>query len=92
MAQVTIEIPDDLARSLEGIAAEQHRSLGDLTVEHLKSIVRTSSERRPGSAAAILRAMRNPPHLGAADVDQLEAAIAGGRLPLRDCGVFEPSE
>ena len=90
MAQVTIETPDDLARCLEGSAAKQHRSVQDLTVEQLRSIVSMSSERRPGSANAILRAMLDPPHLCAADVDDLDAAIAGGRLPVRDRGVFEP--
>ena len=90
MTQVTSEIPDDLARSLEDIAAEQHRSVQDLTVEHLKSVVLQVGERRPGSAAAILRAMLNSPHLTAADVDELDTAIAAGRLPVRDRGVFEP--
>jgi hypothetical protein len=35
-----------------------------------------------GNAKAILQAMREPPHLTAADVDELDAAIATGRLAL----------
>jgi hypothetical protein len=42
-----------------------------------------------GSAAAILRAMREPPHLSDEDVDELELAIASGRQPVRAEGVFE---
>jgi hypothetical protein len=35
-----------------------------------------ATESPPGSAAAILRAMREPPHLSADDVDELEQAMA----------------
>ena len=44
---------------------------------------------RAGSPGAILRAMKAPPHVSPADVDDLDAAIAGGRLPVRDQGAFE---
>ena len=36
----------------------------------------------PGSAAAILAAMKAPPHLTEEDVDELERAIEAGRRPL----------
>ena len=37
----------------------------------------TTNDAPPGSATAILRAMHEPPHLSAEDVDALEQAIAG---------------
>ena len=42
-----------------------------------------------GSAPAVLRAMREPPHLHGEDVDVLEQAIAAGKLPVRPGGVFD---
>ena len=42
-----------------------------------------------GSVDALLQAVREPPHLDSADVDELERAIAAGRLPVRQEGVFE---
>ncbi len=42
-----------------------------------------------GSAAAVLQAMRAPPHLDSADVDELDRAIQAGRMPPRFQGVFE---
>ena len=81
MTNLIIEVPDDLADSLEGIAAAQNKSIQQLAVERLRSLVESSLEHRAGSAAAVLRAMQAPPHLSDSDVDELEldAAIAGGR-------------
>jgi len=42
-----------------------------------------------GPAAAILRTIRESPHLSSEDVDELERAIVAGRQPVRDAGVFE---
>lgn len=42
-----------------------------------------------GSADAVLLAARQPPHLDPADVDGMERAIAAGRLPVRQEGVFD---
>ncbi len=46
---MTIQIPDDLARSLADIAATQHKSVEQVAVESLRSILD-----RPGSPAFIL--------------------------------------
>ena len=46
-------------------------------------------EAPPGSPAAVLRAMREPPHLSAEEVDELEKMIAAGKLPVRQQGVFD---
>ena len=34
---LTFEVPDELARSLEGIAATQHMSIQQLTLDRLRS-------------------------------------------------------
>jgi hypothetical protein len=84
MTQLTIEIPDDLARRLEGIANAQRKSVEEIALQGLRSLIGNT-----GSAEAVLRAMREPPHLSSSCVDDLEAAIAGGRLPVNDKGAFE---
>ena len=81
---MTIQIPDDLAHGLEGIAAAQHKSVEQVAVESLRSLVN-----RAGSPEVVLRALRELTPLSAADVDDLRAAIAAGRLPVRDEGVFD---
>ncbi len=43
----------------------------------------------PGSAARILSAIHEPPHLSCADVDELENQIAAGRLPVQQRGPFD---
>ena len=88
MPNVIIEVPDDLARSLEGIAAAQHMSIQQLAIERLRSLVDDSPDYPAGSAAAVLGAMREPPQLSAADVDELDSAIVGGRLPVQTRHLF----
>ena len=82
MTNLILELPDDLARGLEGIAHARHVSLQQLAVERLSSLVKVDPDDRVGSAAALLRAMREPPHLSVADVDELDATIAACRLPV----------
>jgi hypothetical protein len=41
-----------------------------------------------GDAAPILQAMHATPHLSDADVDELDAAIAAGRLPAPTPDLF----
>jgi hypothetical protein len=48
-----------------------------------------SGDAPPGSAAAILRAMHEPPHPSSEDVDALEQAIDNGKLPVRHEGVSD---
>jgi hypothetical protein len=61
MVNLIIEIPDDLVRSLEGIAATQRKSIQQLAIECLASLVDVEAERRTGSPAAVLRAIQEPP-------------------------------
>jgi hypothetical protein len=88
MANLNIEVPEDLVRSLEGIAAAQRKSIQQLALERLSSLVEVLPEARAGSPAAVLRAMQEPPHPSSADVDELDAAILAGRLPIRTRDLF----
>jgi hypothetical protein len=80
MANLIIEMPDDLARNLEGIAAARHKSIQQLVIERLRSLIEVGPEHLLGTAAAVLRAVQEPPHLSASDVDELDLAIAAGRF------------
>ena len=76
---MTIRIPDDLARGLEGIAAAQQKSVYQVALESLLSLFERAS-----SPEVVLRAVRQLPHPSVAAVDDLEAAIAAARLPVAD--------
>lgn len=88
MASLTIEVPDDLVRSLEGIKSTQRKSVEQLALERLISLVDASTTPGAGSPAAVLRAMREPPHPSPADIDELDAAIEAGSLPVRTRDLF----
>jgi hypothetical protein len=62
MANLMIEIPDDLVRSLEGIAEAQCKTIQQLALDRLTSLVESAPECRAGSPAVILRVMRELPH------------------------------
>ena len=81
---MTIDIPDDLARELEGIAAAQQKNVHELALEGLRSVTDTAS-----SPQAVLKALRQLPHPSSWAVDDLDAAIAAGRLPVSDHGPFD---
>ena len=82
--KVTIQIPDDLARGLEGIAAAQRKSVEQVALDSLRSLFDKAS-----SPEAVLRSVRGLPHPSADAVDDLEAAIAAARLPVPDQGAFD---
>jgi hypothetical protein len=62
--------------------ANQHKSIQQLAIERLSSLAEAPPELPPGSAAAVLQAATELPHLSPSDVDELDAAIASGRLPI----------
>src|ERR1035437_1595006 len=88
MANLIIEVPDHLARSLERMAAAQRKTLQQLAVERLSSLVEAGPTARAGSPLAILRVMLETPHPSVSDVDELDAAIAAGRLPVHTPDLF----
>ena len=84
MAQLSIEIPDDRARRLRGIATAENKSVEQVAIEHLRFLVT-----RAGSAAAVLRAINQPPYLSSCVTAELDAAIDSGRLPVREQDSFD---
>lgn len=81
--KMTIQIPDDVARGLEDIAAEQRKTVEQVALENLRLLLDRAS-----SPGAVLRSLRKLPHPSAAAVDDLEAAIASARLPVHDKPAF----
>jgi hypothetical protein len=69
---------------LQGIAAAQKKSVEQLAVERLRSLLD-----RPTSPGAVLRTIQALPHPSRAAVDDQDAAIAAARLPVRAEGVFD---
>ncbi|MFN0103701.1 MAG: hypothetical protein ACKV2U_16640 [Bryobacteraceae bacterium] len=84
LGEMTIHIPDDLARDLERIAAPQKQSVEQLAVERLRAIIDRST-----SPEVLLQTIRALPHPSAAAVDELDAAIASARLPVVNRGEFD---
>jgi len=84
MTNLTIQIPDDLARSLEGIASAQKKSVEQVALERLRSLFDRTS-----SPEVVLRTVRSLPHPSPSAVDDLDAAIAAARLPVSDQGAFD---
>jgi predicted transcriptional regulator len=80
---MTIQIPDDLARGLEAIAAARKLTVEQLAIERLRTLFE-----RPASPPMLLRAIQALPHPSASAVDDLDAAIAAGRR-VHDEGIFE---
>jgi hypothetical protein len=81
---MTIQIPDDLARGLEGIAAAQQKSVEQVALDGLRSLFDKAS-----SPEVVLRAVRQLSLPSVAAVDDLDAAIADAQLPVRDPGAFD---
>jgi hypothetical protein len=88
MANLIIEMSDDLALGLAGIAAAQRKSVQQLALEQLSSLVEVTTNPRTGSASAVLCVVQEPPRPSSADVDELDAVIEAGRLPIRARDLF----
>ena len=83
MAQLTLEIPEDLASRLESLAVAQNKSVEQIALEQLRSLDLT-----PGSPSLILQTMKQLPHLHPSVIDELEAAIRNGRLAAGEQDIF----
>jgi hypothetical protein len=57
-------------------------------LDHLSALADGIPAPHAGSPAALLLAMREPPYPTPEDVDELDAAIAAGRLAVRDRDLF----
>jgi hypothetical protein len=88
VANLIIEMPEDLARSLQGIAEVQHKTVQELAIEGLRSLVEVNSEHGAGSADAVLLAMLDAPHPSASDMDEFDTILAAARLPVQARELF----
>jgi hypothetical protein len=88
MANVTIQIPDDLQRSLERIASENRQTVQELVLKYVRMVAEIGLESRIGSPVAVLAAMREPPHVAASDAEAFEAALRSGRVPVQAGDLF----
>ncbi len=84
MTNLTIQIPDELALRLEVIASAQRKSVEQVALERLGSLLDSAS-----SPQAVLQALRQLPYPSPSAVDDLDAAISAGRLPVNDQGAFD---
>ena len=85
---LTLDVPDELARTLESLAATRQVSVQEVALERLKTFVTVTDAPLIGSPPALLRVMTEGPHLSSADVDELDATISAGRLPIRSIDLF----
>ncbi len=88
-AKMTIQIPEDVARGLASIAAGRNKTVEQLAVENLRLLLTLDRGAETSSPEILLRALQNLPHPSPEAVDDLEAAIRSGRLPVRDDGPFD---
>jgi len=88
MANLTIDLPDELARVLARIAEAHSTTVEQLTLERLRLLAEAAPEARLSPRLTLLQVMQQPPHLTAADVDELDAVIAAGRLPVQSRELF----
>jgi hypothetical protein len=92
MSQLMLEIPEALAQRLAWLAAAQKKSIEQVALERLSSLLEVPKENLSGSPAALRQAMHEPPHLPWDDVDALERVIAEGKLPVHQESVFDERE
>lgn len=75
---------------IRGKTIELEESLPFLEGQAVRvSVEPAQDESPPGVASSILQAMRAPPHLNVGDIDVFERALAEGRLPVRQTGIFD---
>lgn len=79
MSQITIEVPDDLVRRLEALAKAEDKSMSQVVLEYLRPAGEPA-----GSPRAILRAMAQLSDVDPSAVDEMNSAIAAGRLAISD--------
>lgn len=81
---MTIEIPDDLTQDLDAIAGVEKKTVEQVAIERLRTVVRHRA-----TPKAILESIRALKHPSASSVADLENAIAAARLPVDTRGTFE---
>jgi hypothetical protein len=84
MKEMTIRLPEDVAKRLEQVAMAQQKSMEQVAVERLRSVLEN-----PASPQSLLSTIRALPHPSRVAVEDLEAAIVAGRLPVRQSNAFD---
>jgi plasmid stability protein len=84
MSQLTIELPETLAKVLEQAAAAEHKTVEELALERLTASL--SGRRSPGDALAAIRAGMS---VDAESIQLLNQAIETGKALPNDRPLFE---
>ena len=88
MVNLSLEIPDEMARTLEGMASAQQKTVKELALDRLRSLADSRDSGLAGSPAAVRKALLGLRKISVAEVEALEAAIASGRLPMSSGDLF----
>jgi hypothetical protein len=88
MTNLTLAIPDDLALRLERTALTERKTIEQLLIERLPSLIAGETAASAGSPAAVLQATLAPPYPTADDIDALEKAISSATLPVKADEIF----
>lgn len=88
MVILTLDIPDELARTLEILAGAENKTVSELALDQLCSLAEFKPSETQGSPAAVRNALLGLPRVSVAEVEALEAAMATGRLPVSAGDVF----
>ena len=80
---------DSLANLASQLSPREQLELLVRIGQRLGGVLEQPASYLAGSAAAVLQAVSQPPHLDDHAVNEMETAIAQGRLPLQSAGVFD---
>jgi predicted transcriptional regulator len=84
MAQLVIELSPELEGALEALAAAQHKTVAQVAVEQLHTLVG-----RRGSPKEVLAGMRAAPKVSREDVQELQRLIREAKTPAPERGIFD---
>lgn len=80
---------DHLANLASQLSPREQLELLVRIGQRLGVVLEQPADYLAGSAAAVLQAVSQPPHLDAQAVNDLDSAIAQGRLPVQPEGAFD---
>ena len=84
MAQLVIELSPELEGALEALAAAQHKTVAQVAVEQLHTLVG-----RRGSPKEIRAALLALPPVTREDIAALDAIIKEGKSPSKEEDIFQ---
>ena len=80
---------DSLANLASQLSPREQLELLVRISQRLGVVLEQPANNLTGSAAAVLQAVSQPPHLDDQAVKEMETAIAQGRLPVQSAGDFD---